>query len=233
MDTSLYPQGKGYGSLKVGSSGAVSLVGVLPDGTTYTSSGWLAEASAVDQTVSLYQSLYRGSGSLALELAVDRNSTSNANSDVLSLRGVWVRPELKSSRSYKAGWVSGLDLSAIGTRFTAPDGSASLLKGLSAGSSNAQITFKDGKLSAPKTVLLDIGAGDVLTKSLGDSKLSLSIGKADGIFTGFFTHTDGKSTSFKGILLQKGANARGFGFFMNSATSGSESGGVTLSPTSK
>ena len=49
-----------------------------------------------------------------------------------------------------------------------------------------------------------------------------------GEFSGSFTHN--KQTdkpTYKGLLLQKGANARGYGWFLSAPMNG-ESGGVSL-----
>ncbi|MEQ1862845.1 MAG: hypothetical protein ABMA13_23230 [Chthoniobacteraceae bacterium] len=62
--------------------------------------------------------------------------------------------------------------------------------------------------------------------------LSLMVVNGTGGFSGTFTHSPGKSVAYKGIVLNKGANKGGFGYFLSppprSTVVGAEGGSVTL-----
>ncbi|MEI6713163.1 MAG: esterase-like activity of phytase family protein [Verrucomicrobiota bacterium] len=229
-----YPHGSGTGIMTVKSTGAVAVAGVLPDGTSYTTGGWLSEAEAGVQSAAIHQSLYRNGGAIASELKFDLSPTAHADSDVLDVDGVWVRPVLKTYRSYKNGWETGLTLNITGTRFTPAAASASTLGGLAAENSNAQLAFEGGLLTTEKTLLFDLGAKDVFVNRSADANLRLEVFRDTGLFSGVFTHTDTKKTTFLGVILQKGANTKGYGFFMSapsqSLSSAAEGGSVILSP---
>ncbi len=230
-----FPKGVGIGSAKVEGSGMVSVTGTLSDGTPFGASGSLSEEGSGKHQVVLYSTLYREQGALALELEVDKSPTMTADTDSRSVRGVWIRPEIRSARAYKQGWPQGLDLDVVGARFRPAAGSASLLSGLAPGEPNAKFVFQGGKLSETKVVPFTLGPSDAaVLGSKADANLRLSMSRENGLFSGWFTHSDGKRTSFKGIVLQKGANAKGVGFFLSVPGTGSaastESGSVTLLP---
>jgi hypothetical protein len=226
-----YPQGDGYASVTVMPNGSVSATGVLADGTAYTAAGRLHVATATTQAVSLHTNLYRKQGSFATELVFDLSTASNTDSDILGIGSLWIRPELPRARYYKTGWISGASVDAVGARFTVPVG-ASVLPGLGATSPNAELQFEDGNLPALETRDLNISVTNAFTNKSPDPALKLSITKSTGVFSGVFTHTDGTKPAYKGIILQEGGNAKGFGFFLStpplSYGGSGQGGGVSL-----
>lgn len=233
-----FPQGFGFGSASIATRvGVVAWVGSLADGTSYAATGYLCAQTqdAPAQSALFYQSLYRNGGALATQLDFDLSQGTHPNSDVLGSNGVWVRPALKSSRSYKAGWEGGLDISTFGSRYVPARTGVLTLPGLSAGlTANAQVILEDGKLTSSRTLAGNFSGSDLFSNKSTDSSLSLSVQRPAGLFTGQFTHTDGSKTGMKGIILQKGANSGGFGYFLSNtpkSTSGfSESGSVWITP---
>jgi hypothetical protein len=233
-----FPQGFGFGSASIATRvGVVAWVGSLADGTPYAATGYLCAQTqdAPAQPALFYQSLYRNGGALATQLDFDLSQGTHPNSDVLGSNGVWLRPRLKSSRSYKAGWESGLDISTFGSRYVPARTGVVTLPGLSAGvKANIQIILEDGKLTSSPTLTGNFSGSDLFSNKSTDSSLSLSVQRTAGLFTGQFTHTDGSKTGMKGIILQKGANSGGFGYFLSntprSISGSSESGAVWITP---
>lgn len=228
-----YPQGDGFASVTVSPNGSVSVSGFLADGAAYSASGKLHVATATTQAVSLHKNLYRARGSFALELVFDLNTATNGDSDMLGADALWVRPAQPRARYYKAGWPAGALVDAIGAKYTVPS-AGSVLPGLSSGSPNAELQFQDGELPSLATRNLDITATNGFINKSSDAALKLSIAKGTGLFKGIFTHSDATKPAFQGIILQEGANAKGFGYFLStpalSYDGQGESGGVTLAP---
>ena len=235
LTTGQYPQGDGYASVTVKTNGSVSVAGALADGTAYSGSGKLhvVDTAAGTQSVALHSLLYKKGGSIATELVFDLAAGTNTHSDVLGSNTLWIRPAISRSRYYPAGWPTGARIDATGARYSVTTG-ASVLPGLGAALPNAQLQFADGGLTITKTVNFDLSIANAFKNTSTDAALKLSIAKSTGVFTGTFTHTDGTKPAFKGIILQEGTNAKGFGFFRNTPANAigasGESGGVTLLP---
>jgi hypothetical protein len=212
-------------------------VGSLADGTAYAANGYLYAQGqeTLTQSALFHQSLYRSWGALAAQLDFDLSPSTHPNSDVLGTEGIWVRPALKSARSYRTGWENGLEVSIVGSRYVPAKMGTPTLTGLSAAvSANAQIILEDGKLTSSSTLVGNFSGADLFMNKSSDSSFSLSVQRTTGLFTGQFTHTDGSKTGLKGILLQKGASRGGFGYFLSntpkSTFGSSESGSVWISP---
>jgi len=236
VSTVNYPQGDGYASVTVKPNGSVSVSGALADGTTYSASGKLHLPSVgnLTQSISLYTNLYTKKGAFATELIFDVSAATHASSDVLGTGTKWIRPVLPRSRYYPAGWPTGAEVDAIGARFTPPP-TGSVLPHLTAATPNAQLQFADGELIAPgltRDVL--ISPTNSVTNKSTDTSLKLSITKTSGVFSGAFTHPDGTKPAFKGIIIQEGPLAGGYGFFRSTPPSiygqSGLCGGVTLVP---
>jgi len=177
--------------------------------------------------------LYGKTGSFATKLDFDLSTATNGDSDVLGNDSLWIRPAQPNSLFYKNGWATGARVDSLGARYVVPVG-ASILPDLGATSPNAQLQFADGKLTSPQTRNLDISTSNVFTNrsTPRDNGLKLTLTTGTGQFNGNFTHTNTQATAFKGVILQEGANAKGFGYFLSTASTSSpgQSGGVTLLP---
>ena len=228
-----YPQGDGYAAVAVKANGSVSVTGALADGTAYSASGKLHVVSGNTQSVSLHSLLYKKGGSIAVELVFDLDAGTYADSDVLGANTLWIRPALPRARYYPAGWPTGARIDATGSRYSATVG-ASVLPGLGTTSPNAQLQFADGGLTSAQTRNFDLSITNAFKNASTDTALKLTINKSTGLFNGVFTHTDATKPAFKGIILQEGANAKGFGFFLSAPTNTlgatGAGGGVTLLP---
>ncbi len=224
-DTDTYPQGDGFATLTLSKAGAVTLAGRLADGVKYTAKSVLR----ADGTTPLFTPLYSKLGAFAGELAFD----DLADTDVGGNDLLWLRPLQTKQKHYPDGWPAGIRVDAVGAKYARPasldfgQGAADLVNG------NASLNFIDGLLGAPvsKPVSVDPATGAVKLPA-GDKTFKLSLKAATGLLSGSFTHTDARKPGFSGILLNKGANQGGFGYFLSTPAAGAtgESGGVFLDP---
>jgi uncharacterized repeat protein (TIGR02543 family) len=237
-----FPQGDGYATITVTGAGVVSVRGKLADGTVLSLSNKLHGTGL--NSVPLYAPLYRKKGAFAAELTF-ANAT---DSDVSGTDAVWIRPTQPRARYYKAGWANGALVQPVGTLFTTPT-TTSILLGITTGTvpaANIEVQFGDGFLDSTavggsETRLGRIGniAGATLNKFTRpptelDPAFTLALSAGAGTFTGKFKHTDGTVLSYQGVVLQKGGNKKGFGYFLSTPpftySGGGQSGGVTILP---
>ncbi|MEQ1862598.1 MAG: REJ domain-containing protein [Chthoniobacteraceae bacterium] len=230
MAHALYPQGDGFATLTLSNTGNVSLSGYLPDGARYTAAGKLDGGHFVQ----LYTQLYRKEGSMSGVLRF----SALTNADVDGTGWIWLRPVRNRARYYPAGWPNSVRIDPVGAKYSNPasldfgQGAADIVNG------NASLVFSDGLLSLPVTKAVSVNPGPV---SAGQVKLipatgalyKLSLAAGTGAFSGTFTH-DGVTESYRGILLNKGANKGGFGYFLSTPPliygTGGQSGGVSIEP---
>jgi hypothetical protein len=206
LDPSLYPQGDGFARLTLKSAGTVSLMGMLADGVKYVASSRLRS----DGTVPLFTPLYRTLGGMVGELAF----ANNANTDVAGADFLWLKPALNRGQYYRAGWPNGIRVDAVATAYATPDftqGTASPTSG------NSSLVFTGSPLSGPltKPVSIDPVTGAVALIPSTNTGYKLSFVANKGLFSGNFKHTDGSTIPYYGIVLDKGANVGGFGFFLS------------------
>ena len=208
-----YPQGDGYAAVTVKPNGSVSATGALADGTTYSASGKLHPLTGGTQSVTLYSMLYAKKGAFATELVFDQDAATHSDSDVLGTGGKWIRPALPRSRYYPLGWTAGAVVDAKGARYTVPTTVISVLPNLTTQVPNAQLQFEAGSLVSTLNLNGVIAPNNTFTNKSTDLALKLSISKAAGTFSGTFTHSDNTKPAFKGIIVQEGSSAGGYGFF--------------------
>jgi hypothetical protein len=222
-----FPQGDGYTTIDVTNTGAVTFKAVLGDGTIVTASSALSSANKAI----FFSQPYGGKGSIGGEVTVLKTNT------FIQVSGTdffWFRP-YQAVQHYPYGWPEGLLTDLDGSEYNVAVGT-SVFPGLTGVvSPNTNVTFSDGLLSPDVSLNFQISTTNVV--SLTGTTLGVVIAPATGIIGGdaktFFTHnTDGTKTPFKGIIVQKGANAGGWGHFLSTAPKVidglGESGGVTL-----
>jgi hypothetical protein len=226
LDPSKYPQGDGFATLTLSANGDVRLAGYLADGAKYSAAARLRS----DATIPLFTQLYHKQGEMAGQLVFANES----DSDVSGVNFIWLRPLQFRAAYYPVGWPSGITVDAVGTKYATPisfdfgQGAANPTTG------NASLTFSDGRLpfSMKKTISIDPANGTVkLVIPPSAPSYQLTLRKSSGQFQGRFTHGDVTDT-YRGILLNKGANQGGFGYFLNSIPLrygfSSQGGGVSL-----
>ena len=236
-----YPQGSGYASLTLKNNGTLRLAGVLADGTRFTAASALVaegESPVHAQLPTPATTTREKGGSLLGTLSFAPNQD---DSDVSGYDLLWFRPAVteqsgtttaaKATQVYTEGWEDGIEVDLIGA-FYDKTATAEATLGFSAGNAGL-LSFSEGKLATPVEVSNFSLTGNTATKSpTTDRSFSLSFTQSAGLMRGTFTPgwTSTKLPAFQGVLLGKGANRGGHGFFLSNQTGDldPESGAVTL-----
>ncbi len=225
IDESSYPQGDGYATLALGKTGGATLSGKLADGTKFVSKSSLR----ADDTLPLFVSLYSKLGAFSGELTL----ADLADSDVEGAGLLWLRPAQSKAKHYPAGWPAGIRVDVVGAKYAKPDSLDFGQDAADPANGNASLQFTNGLLAGPvdKAVSIDPATGAVKLLA-GDKSFKLTFNTTTGLLSGSFTHSDTKKPAFYGILLNKGVNQGGFGYFLSTpqAPATGESGNVFLDP---
>lgn len=227
IDADKYPQGDGFTSLTLQSNGSISFSGYLADGSKYTGSTKLRS----DNTAPLYTPLYRKGGSMAGEITFDNEAE---NTDLSGTNFLWLRPAQPRARLYPLGWPNGVRVDASGAKYANPaslnfgQGDADPVNG------NAELVFTDGGLLSPITKPVSVSpTGQVKVPVSTNQTYKLTLTAGSGVFSGTIV-TPGGTETYRGILLNKGLNKAGFGYFLTTPAASygasGQSGGVSLDP---
>jgi len=204
-----YPAGDGFVTFKVQANGLVTMAGRLADDTAVTFSGSLSQANHWP----IYQSLYSNKGCIAADAALDDTQT---DSDATALNMLWFRP-YQESQWYPYGWNEGIYIDMLASKYTPPP--AALFTGLGAvnpTTGNTNLVFTQGLLANAITKFVNISPDNKTSNApVSDKSFSLKLATATGLISGDFTHTDGKKPKWQGVLMQKGTNKGGHGYFMS------------------
>ncbi len=227
-----YPQGSGRAGLTLKSNGSLRFKGTLAEGAAVTASGFLATGDESEIFIALPTPGAKTKlGSLLGTLVFDETK---ADSDVSSADMTWFRPLAATAagkaQAYRAGWPGGIALGLIGAKHdkTMP---AQTVLGLTG---PGRLVFSGGKLTAAEVEVTNFSvSGNRVTKvPATDKRFSLSFTQGTGFFKGTFTPdwTSAKLPAFNGVLLGKGANRGGWGFFLSNESGDlePESGAVVL-----
>lgn len=232
LATSTYPQGVGAATLTVTGTG-VTVVGVLADGTAFTS----ASDYRSDRTTPLFVSLYQARGFVSGQL----NYANLTNSDIAGTNIEWQRPSLPAASFYRPGWPTGITIDAVGTKY---DGGSGDLKHktldfgqgtANTSQGNASLLFTSTLLGSPIVKALSIAPTNAAVSliPLSNPGYTFTFDITKGQFSGNLirlTSTD----RFGGVLLNKGINKGGFGFILSRSASNplldGQSGSVFLDP---
>ena len=224
-----FPQGAGHAGLTLLGAGTLKLAGMLAEGTKVTAAAYLVAGDAAEVFVVLPTPGGKTkAGSLLGTLIFDETP---ADSDVSSADMTWFRPAAQTkpetAQAYRSGWPGGLALgvegalydgalpvqTALGLSATTPDG-------------NAALFFRDGKLVDEVSAAFNIEGSKVVKLNAQDKSWSLVLAPKTGMLSGAFTPDWAapakKLPAFSGVLLQKGAGARGRGFFLGNAAGDTE-----------
>jgi len=205
-----YPQGDGYVTFTVKANGSVTGAGKLADDTAITLSGHLSQAKHWP----IFQQLYSNKGCLAADAALDDTQT---NTDATAMNMLWFRP-FQNVQWYPYGWDEGIFIDMLASKYTLPP--ASVFHGLAATNpttGNTDLKFTNGLLSADVIKFVNLTTANVLSKApLNDASFTFTPAFATGMISGTFTHSDGTKPKWQGVLMQKGNNKGGHGYFMSS-----------------
>lgn len=210
------PPGDGYTTLTLNGTGSALLAGYLADGTSWTASAHLRS----DGTLAVFSPLYGKRGGVAGELKFDLDQQ---NSDVGGNGFLWIRPVQPAALQYVAGWPQGVYLDAAGAKFTGGPAALSLGQGsVNPVLGNVRLVFTDGLLTV--TILrranVDASTGVVTKVPETTPDYTLQVSSSSGVISGSFKHTDGTTVDYRGIVLIKGANRAGFGYFLSNGDGG-------------
>ncbi len=205
-----YPQGDGYLTFKVLANGSVSMSGKLADDTVVTMSGNLSQAKHWP----IFQSLYLNKGCIAADAVLD---DTQADTDATAMNMLWFRP-FQVVQWYPYGWDEGIYIDMLASKYTPSP--ATVFPGLNVTNSttgNTDLTFTDGLLTSSVTKFVNLTTTNVLTKApTTDATFTFVPVFTTGLISGTFKHSDNTTPKWQGVLMQKGANKGGHGYFMSS-----------------
>ncbi len=207
-DPTTRPFGNGYALGSVSSRGAVSVAGVLGDGTAFTFSAPLF----ADATCPVYVQPYAKHGLLAGTLVFHDATTP----DIASADGtlLWQKPATTKGL-YKPGFTG--STATLGSRWTPPPKNTAALD-----IANWNLAIGNGVLVPPLTGTVTLSPANLFTPPVPGTKLTLA--PKTGLLSGSFPGTNGKPVKFNGALLQSQSIGRGV-FALPDKT-----GPVTLDP---
>jgi uncharacterized repeat protein (TIGR03803 family) len=187
------PQGFGYGTLTVSTTGSGQMRGVLGDGTKIKGrvpvSGY--------GTWPLYASLYRNQGSCLGLVTFATNATLSATVD-------WFKPSAPTDRDYPDGFTTAPTLA--GAIYVSPKAGGPSI------AASGQLTLGGGNLESNlvKSVVIDAN-GNVTVSPADTDQLTLRINPATGQFNGgFLNPAVGKTVKLGGLLLQIDNSGAGY-----------------------
>ena len=221
-----FPQGTGFGALKISRSGNVTFVGILADGTAMTVSTQAGahyvpadDSTDFPITFPMFSQLYGRQGFFAAKLGLS-DWVYEATLVPAWPWPFWSRPMTDASL-YPFGWTTPISVNLVGASYKNTPGSSVLstdYRPLSdpGASGNAALDIEQGPLPVPFLRNVNIAGTDVVTKLIaGDKSFSLSINRGNGQFGGSFDAGDGTWPVFRGLVYQKGDYySGGHGFFL-------------------
>jgi hypothetical protein len=201
------PQGFGYGTLNVSTTGSGQMSGVLGDGTKIKG---VVPVSGYG-TWPLYASLYKNQGSCL-------GLISFATNDTLSATVNWFKPSGSTDHDYPDGFTTAPTLT--GAIYVSPKAGGPSIAG------SGQLTLGGGNMQSNlvKSVVIT-ASGDVTVSPTGSDHLTLKINPVTGQFSGdFLNPAVGKTVKLGGLLLQ--IDNSGAGYFPGT----NQTGFVILEP---
>ncbi len=237
-----YPQGTGHAAITLARAGTLRLAGVLADGTRITASSFLAAGNTSPVFVPLTTPGAKASVKGGSVLGTLVFASAPPDSDVTGADWQWFRPAVVEGKKpatqiYTAGWPEGIALDPVGALY---DSTRTVQDALGMGDAdpaggNARLRFVDGKLSPAVVVTnFNVNGGRVIKIPANDKSFTLRFTAGTGLLRGTFTPNWSdqarKLPAFQGVLLQKGGNKGGVGFFLSNRLNDTdpESGGVVL-----
>ncbi|MBL9146946.1 MAG: choice-of-anchor D domain-containing protein [Verrucomicrobiaceae bacterium] len=244
------PQGYGYGTITVTSTGAFTVAGKMADGETLTASGFVAGTGEAPIFQLLYTTTLKGSLVGNLELVDVSVVGETSVSGLLT----WSRPlnTSASARLYKNGFEP-IEIAAFGGTYTPPV-APELVLGLNLNDGAALLEFGEGGINSTQSdpgIAVTIGAGNtIILPSVNPRSTSLAVTAATGAVRGGFTLVDPsplspgttvtRSVAYQGQIVRTDSGYMAVGYFIlpalptvdqpNALLTRQESGWVLLSP---
>ncbi|MGD0016199.1 MAG: NHL repeat-containing protein [Verrucomicrobiia bacterium] len=204
------PQGYGYGTLSIATTGSGKLSGVLGDGTKFKATIPISKFG----TGPLYGALYGKKGSCVAWLNFTNNS--------IEATAYWFKPA--ATKGFFAGGFT-TNVTLVGSKYVAPAKNSPMLI-LSNITGNVMLTLGGGNLGSALSNSVTVATNNTVTILAGGvTNLTLKLVPKSGAFTGGFTHpVTHKTAKFNGVVLQ--LQDFGAGLF----TGTNETGYVALDP---
>ncbi len=198
------PSGHGFAALVVNANGAVSVRGVLSDGTAFSQKTFVAGNGESP----FYVSLYRGNGSIFGWLTFTNLPSGDVHGALQ-----WVKTSAADVKNYPAGFTNLTEI--LGSRFAAPPRGVPVLN-----FTNATALLEGGNLPTPSSNSIALNTKNkFVVVAPNANRLTLTVSPATGLLRGrFLNPTSGKTSQIKGVLLQK-QNVGG-GFFVEKNENG-------------
>jgi hypothetical protein len=197
------PGGDSYGTIVVSPTGAISLAGVLSDGTKFTQKANLLTTGQW----AFYVPLYAGNGSILSWLTF--------NTGAISGTADWFKLSGASGKFYPAGFTNETEAAGSTYVFTAGVPVLDLAPG--------QMWLQNGNLTESFTNQITMDSASKITST--NVSVKVTVTTSTGLFKGTVVDpADGKTISFNGVVLQK--QNIGAGFF----TGFNQTGRVYLQP---
>jgi hypothetical protein len=197
---STLPYGHSYGTMKVSSSGIVTIGLKMADGTALARTTRLSK----DLNLPLYVSLYSGAGSLISWLGIEDRPTDDCHGDAQ-----WIKPANAANKLFPAGFYYRTEM--IGSAYTKPKLSSDPVIPI-----DGFISFATAGNEFSNGIRLTAAAN---VASLGPGKMSMQFVPGTGIFQGKVKDPNtGTSYQFGGCVFQK--QNGGFGFYKDSQSTG-------------
>ncbi|MEQ1748563.1 MAG: cadherin-like beta sandwich domain-containing protein [Prosthecobacter sp.] len=202
------PQGDGYFTFNISANGTVMMVGKLADDTAVTVTAFLSQFNEWP----IYQALYSDKGCIAATAQLD---DTQSDTDATAMDMVWFRPTL-NTQWYPYGWDEGILMDMFASKYTPSP--ATVYTGLGAlhpNLGNTSLVFTKGLLNFSVTKYVNLTPANLLTRApTTDTSFTFVPTFTTGVLNGTFTHSDGTKPKWQGVLMQKGANGGGHGYFM-------------------
>lgn len=241
MAAETYPQGTGWAGITMTRTGILKLAGVLADGAKITAGSVLVSGDVspifIPQTTPGAKISVKD-GSFSGNLAFDTTAT---DSDVSGANWQWFRPlsvtKETKVQTYREGWPQGITIDPVGALYnaTVPVQTALGLAAVDSLNGNALLEFEGANLTSTVSVAVFNIDGNKVVKIPSSNKsftfgVTAKTGLLKGTFTPNWTNLTTKLPVFQGVVLQKGGNAGGYGFFLSNAAGdiNPASGRVTL-----
>ncbi|MES2599066.1 MAG: cadherin-like beta sandwich domain-containing protein [Verrucomicrobiota bacterium] len=204
-----YPQGDGYVTFQIKANGTVTMAGKLADDTPVMSSSSLSQTNHWP----IFQQLYKNKGCIAADAVMD---DTQADTDAAAMNMMWFRP-FQETQWYPYGWNEGILVDMLASKYTPPP--ASVFTGLGAvdpNLGNTDLTFTQGLLANTIIKYVNLTTDNKLTTApASDKNFTFKPAFATGLISGTFTYTNNMKSAWQGVLMQKGANKGGHGYFMS------------------
>lgn len=195
------PRGNGFAAASVGSSGKVRIVGMLADGTPFTSSSILTKTGGIP----LYARLFAGLGAVAGNTTIVNTPSSDLDGTVR-----YFKPERPLDNFYPRAFTTVNKV--IGSRYVAPKKGEPLVD-FQTTDNRGRLVLSQGNIQTQIVQPLEVESNNtVALETPSYTGLKITMNPITGRFSGTFFHPTAGLRRFSGVVTQK--QRSGWGFFL-------------------